>query len=63
VLTEEARRLGVTCWVLEKAAVLYRLAGSLGTPQDDITRLAMHYEAWADVEIRTNTKEVNEPRR
>jgi 3-hydroxyisobutyrate dehydrogenase-like beta-hydroxyacid dehydrogenase len=52
LLGQEAARLGVSCWILEKAGLLYRLAARLGSPDDDISRLATHYEAWARVEIR-----------
>ena len=45
-------RLGVSCWVLEKATVLYRLAAAQRKPADDITQLATLYEVWAGVQIR-----------
>ena len=49
--SEEARRLGVTPWILDKARLLYGLATQLGSPDDDITRLITHYERWANVEV------------
>lgn len=51
--SDEARRLGVTTWVLDKARLLYGLAGRLGSADDDITRLITHYEKWAKVEVRS----------
>lgn len=52
LLLQEAHRLGVSCWVLEKATVLYRLAAAQRKPADDITQLATLYEVWAGVQIR-----------
>jgi 3-hydroxyisobutyrate dehydrogenase-like beta-hydroxyacid dehydrogenase len=62
LLTEEARRLGVACWVLEKAGVLYRLAAEMGSPADGITRLATHYTTWAGAQVRAGTKDTDEVR-
>lgn len=52
LLSTEAARLGITPWVLGKTELLYRLAAQLGTPADDITRLAAHYEKWVGAEVR-----------
>jgi 3-hydroxyisobutyrate dehydrogenase-like beta-hydroxyacid dehydrogenase len=52
MLSEEARALGVTTWILDKVRLLYGLAAQLGSRDDDITRLAAHYEKWAGAEIR-----------
>ena len=52
MLSDEARSLGVTAWVLDKARLLYALAVQLGSRDDDVSRLALHYERWAGVEIR-----------
>lgn len=52
MLGEEARALGVTTWILDKTRLLYGLAAQLGSREDDISRLAMHYEKWAGAEIR-----------
>lgn len=54
LVSDEARRLGVTPWVLDKARLLYALAAQLGGPRDDITRLITHYEKWANVEVRSD---------
>ena len=51
LVSDEARRLGVTPWILDKARLLYGLAAQLGSPRDDITRLMTHYEKWASVEV------------
>ena len=50
--SDEARRLGVTPWILDKARLLYGLAVQLGSAQDDIARLITHYEHWAGVEVK-----------
>jgi 3-hydroxyisobutyrate dehydrogenase-like beta-hydroxyacid dehydrogenase len=52
ILSEEARRLGVTTWILDKVRLLYALAAQLGDREDDVSRLAVIYEKWAGVEIR-----------
>jgi hypothetical protein len=52
LLSAEADRLGVTCWILDKARLLYALASRLGDPSDDISCLALHYEQWAKTEVR-----------
>ncbi len=49
--SDEARRLGATTWILDKARLLYGLAAQLGSPDDDVTGLVTHYEAWANVEV------------
>jgi len=49
--SDEARRLGVTPWILDKTRLLYGLAAQLGNPHDDVTRLITHYESWAKVEV------------
>ena len=49
--SDEARRLGVTSWILDKARLLYGLAAQLGSPADDVTQLITHYERWADVKV------------
>jgi 3-hydroxyisobutyrate dehydrogenase-like beta-hydroxyacid dehydrogenase len=51
--SDEARSLGVTPWILDKARLLYGLAARLGSPEDDVTRLITHYERWANVEVRS----------
>ncbi len=50
-LSAEAARLGVTNWIVEKTRLIYRLAAQLGAPEDDLTRLVTHYEAWAKVKV------------
>ena len=52
LMTDEARRRGVTMWVSDKTRQLYALAAQLGKPQEDMTRLIVHYEKWANVEVR-----------
>ncbi|CAN7347833.1 NAD-binding protein [Variovorax sp. LjRoot178] len=52
LLVDEARRVGVTTWVLEKARLLYGLAIQLGSAEDDISRIATHYETWAGAQVR-----------
>lgn len=52
LLCDEARCLGVTAWVLERARLLYGLAVQLGSAEDDVTCLAMHYENWAGAQVR-----------
>jgi 3-hydroxyisobutyrate dehydrogenase-like beta-hydroxyacid dehydrogenase len=52
MLSEEARGLGVTTWLLDKVRLLYALAAQLGKRDDDVSRLAAMYEQWAAVEIR-----------
>jgi len=52
LLADEAHRLGVTPWILDKARLLYALAARLGSPQDDVTRLITHYERWAGVQVK-----------
>jgi len=52
LLADEARQLGVTAWVLEKARLLYGLAIQLGSASDDVTHLALHYEKWAGTQVR-----------
>ena len=52
LLCAEAAQLGVAAWVLGKTELLYRLAASLGSADDDITRLVTHYEKWAGAEVR-----------
>ena len=54
LVSDEARRLGVTTWILESARLLLGLAVGLGDAQDDITRLAVHYEGWAKAELRAD---------
>jgi 3-hydroxyisobutyrate dehydrogenase-like beta-hydroxyacid dehydrogenase len=49
--SDEARRLGVTTWIFDKARLLYGLAAQLGNPNDDTTRLITLYEKWAKVEV------------
>ena len=56
LLSEEARRLGVTTWVAEKTRLLYELAARLCKPGDDITRLVTIYEKWAGAEVRAAGK-------
>ena len=56
-LSQEAARLGLSPWVLDKARLLYRLAAQLGRPEDDISRLALHYEAWAGTAVRATPPE------
>ena len=53
--SDEARRLGVTPWILDKARLLYGLAAKLGSPNDDVTRLITHYERWANIEVTSRT--------
>ena len=55
--SEEARRLGVTPWIIDKARLLYGLASQLGSPDDDVTRLITHYERWAAVEVTAHLSE------
>jgi 3-hydroxyisobutyrate dehydrogenase-like beta-hydroxyacid dehydrogenase len=55
LLSDEARQLGVTPWILDKARLLYNLAAQLGSPDDDITRIVTHYEAWAGAVVVTPT--------
>lgn len=55
LLSEEARRLGVTTWVADKSRLLYALAVRLLRPGDDITRLVTLYEKWVGVEVRGTT--------
>ena len=50
--SDEARRLGVTPWILDKTRLLYGLAVQLGSPNDDVSKLATHYEKWAGIEIK-----------
>ena len=50
--SDEARRLGVTPWILDKTRLLYGLAVQLGSPDDDVSKLATHYEKWAGIEIK-----------
>ena len=52
-LSGEAQRLGLSPWVLDKARLLYRLAARLGSADDDISRVALHYEAWAGATVRS----------
>ena len=52
-VSECARALGVTPWVLDKARLLYRLAVQLGSAADDVTTLVKLYEKWARVEVRS----------
>jgi len=52
MLSEEARGLGVTTWILDKVRLLYALAAQSGERDDDVSRLAEIYEKWAGVEIR-----------
>ena len=54
LLSDEARRLGVTLWILDKARLLYGLAARLGGSGDDVTRLITHYEKWANTEVRAD---------
>lgn len=54
LVSDAARTLGVTPWILDKARLLYGLACELGSPQDDITRLITHYERWADVQVKAD---------
>ena len=54
LISDEAVRLGVTPWILDKARLLYGLAAQLGNPDDDISRLITHYEKWASVEVRAS---------
>ncbi|MPS27424.1 hypothetical protein E2I21_11400 [Alcaligenaceae bacterium SAGV5] len=51
-VADEARRLGVTTWVLDGTRSLYRLAAGLGGGGEDMSRLATYYEAWAGAEVR-----------
>ncbi|AZG08281.1 hypothetical protein EGT29_10500 [Pigmentiphaga sp. H8] len=51
-VADEARRLGVTTWVLDGTRALYRLAAGLGRGGEDMSRLATYYEAWAGAEVR-----------
>jgi 3-hydroxyisobutyrate dehydrogenase-like beta-hydroxyacid dehydrogenase len=48
---EEAARLGVTPWILDKTRLLYGLAVRLGHASDDVSRLMMQYEKWACIEV------------
>jgi 3-hydroxyisobutyrate dehydrogenase-like beta-hydroxyacid dehydrogenase len=52
LMSDEARRQGITIWIADKVRQLYGLAAQLGRPQDDITRLITHYEKWAGVEVK-----------
>jgi 3-hydroxyisobutyrate dehydrogenase-like beta-hydroxyacid dehydrogenase len=56
LLSDEARRLGVTPWILDKTRLLYGLALQLGSPNDDVTRLITHYERWANVEVTCGSR-------
>ena len=58
LISEEARRLGVTTWILDKTRLLYGLASNLGDPEDDITRLITHYEKWAGAEVRAGNSQI-----
>jgi 3-hydroxyisobutyrate dehydrogenase-like beta-hydroxyacid dehydrogenase len=51
LVSDEARRLGVTTWLFDKSRLLYGLAAALGSPADDVSRLITHYEKWANVEV------------
>ena len=51
--SDEARRLKVTPWILDKTRLLYGLASQLGSSGDDVTRLITHYEKWANVEVNS----------
>ena len=51
--SDEARQLGVTPWILDKTRLLYGLALQLGSPDDDVSKLATHYEKWAGIEIKS----------
>lgn len=51
LLSDEARRLRVTPWVLDKARLLYGLAVQLGSDDDDVTRLVTLYETWAGAQV------------
>lgn len=53
LLSDEASRLGVTPWIMDKTRLLYALAAQLGGPDDDITRLVTHYEGWAGTKVET----------
>jgi 3-hydroxyisobutyrate dehydrogenase-like beta-hydroxyacid dehydrogenase len=53
LLSEEASRRGVTTWILDRARLLYGLAAQMGSPEDDMTRLATYYERWAGTQVRT----------
>lgn len=53
LLSDEARELGLSPWILDKARLLYTLASQLGNGADDITRIVTRYEGWAKTEVKS----------
>jgi 3-hydroxyisobutyrate dehydrogenase-like beta-hydroxyacid dehydrogenase len=62
-VSDAARELGVTTWILDKCRLLYGLSCQLGSPDDDITRLITHYERWADVQVKADDAPVEGSRK
>jgi len=54
-VSQRADELSMTPWILNKARLLYGLASSLGSPTDDVSRLAVHYERWTGAQVSAAT--------